>query len=215
MSLILAIFAHLKARYQRLLQWERFALIREREWLFALQGSADDFEQRFNDDVIQTSRDEFFRLSSWTEDHDVFGFCIADEVALKVPRPSIASFLFLWPVYHFHGSLIRDNGQIYLYGHHRADRIANWALHAANLYYLICAAWLVKTVVAVSLGLPTDGEPHRIFGSFVQPVFIAAIWTLWLLIYARIIEGWARPVHAEIHRVLAEICGNSAAQLKP
>lgn len=204
------ILAKAKSLYQQLVHWERMAFLREQEWLLPVYGTADEFEQRFKVAVSQIPRDDFFRLSSWTEDHEAFGFCIDHEMALKVARPTITGFLFLFrPVYHFHGSLIQNNGQHYLYGENRADRLfVNWVLPAANFYYLFCAAWLVVAVVAVSLDLPMDAETKHMFGNIVQPIFVAGVWTLMLIFYSRFYERWARPVHTETHRILADICGS-------
>jgi len=205
-------FADIKILWQRFEQWERFALLREREWQFPIYGAVDEFERCFKHQVFQVSRDDFFRLNGWREDHIVFGFCLSNEVTLKVPSPPINCILIpYWsrPVYHFHGTLVQRGSELYLYGHNRADRLwVNWWRRAANFYYLICAAWLIASAVALGLGLPMDAETEQQFGSIVQPLFVAGIWTLYLLISAHLIEGLARPVHTEAHRILADICGS-------
>ena len=196
--------ADVDALYQRVLIWERFAFLREREWRIPVQGTTDEFAECFRRLVFQVSRDEFFRLNGWHEDHNEFGFCINDEVALKVPpRPKISYFVRTLslhrPVYHFHGSLIHDGTELCLYGHHRADRYMNkFYLRLANWYFFFCSLWFLSSVGLLVLNLFFDTDIGGTLGSMVVSLILTGVWAIYVIVVAQTIEKYA--VHTQTRR---------------
>ncbi|NNE85277.1 MAG: hypothetical protein HKN28_15030 [Alphaproteobacteria bacterium] len=226
MSWISAKYTQLKDLWQRFVQWERFAILREKEWRFPVYGTTEDFERRFGSLVPQVPRDEFFRLYKKRKPTGTFGFCADDEVVLKVlnpPPPGVRNFPARRQrsVYYFHGQLNQDSSGTYLYGHFRLPtRMARGLLKWMNGFIYTLPAGLIFLAVAYSLGSWPEAAVQVEIGVKVAQAlaYITGLYLLFILtpigiffglmdwLTGRHLEHRDRRACTEAHRLLTEIC---------
>lgn len=222
MSWISDRYAEIKTLWHRFEQWERRVLLREKEWNFPIYGTLEEFEQRFQLLVPVVSRDEFFSLYRRLENPTIFGFCTANEVALKVPKPQASnpiSHFFLWrsSVHYFHGTLTRNDGDLYLFGHYRLPRIwVNRSVGAINAGLILGTCLLLVAFAGLAVELLTGAETEKliIFIALIPFAFAPALIGVALFLawssYGKVFKFLDRHAQVQTHRILTQICGSSA-----
>ncbi|MCZ6586504.1 MAG: hypothetical protein O7B24_00980 [Alphaproteobacteria bacterium] len=221
MSWLSDTYTELKALYQRFVQWERLALLREREWRFPIYGTVEDFEQRFKFLVPQVFRDEFFNMHKRRKTSGHSGFCERGEVAVNVPNPRStgSSKKFLdreTSIYHFHGSLNQDRGGLYLYGHFRLPhQIARGVLRMINSCLIYGAIVFIVAAAAYGVEILTSVvSTHFFYNALISylPFFALFFFLMSLMncLLVRRLERRDRHARAEAYRLLTEICGSPA-----
>jgi hypothetical protein len=213
----------LKALWQRFVQWERFVLLREKEWRFPINGTVEDFEQRFNILVPPSPRNEFFGIKERRKNIRLSGFYESGEVAIKSPNPRPAgktkpSRGREFSLYHFHGSLNQNQGNLYLYGHNRlTQQTAKGALRAINSWLIYGGTLLIIALAARGVEILTGAALAHFISSFlifwlplILPIF--ALGAVINCLFGRFSEYYDRRARAETYRLLAEICSSAPPQ---
>ena len=214
-------YSELKSKWQRFKQWERFTLLREKEWRFPVYGTADEFEQRFNNLIPSSSPDEFFNMRKRRKTSGLSGFCMRGEVAVNAPNPRISGVnkRFLdkeTSIYHFHGSLNQDRGGLYLYGRYRLPHQILRMISSCLIYGAILLGGAVVYGVQIFTGAFTT---HLFINTLISYLpFFALIFVLvsvmnWLLV--RHLERRDRPARMETQRLLLDICGSPSPKKPP
>ena len=141
---------------------------------------------------------------------------------MKVPNPqpnNTLSYIYRWrsSVHYFHGTLIRNDGDLCLFGHYRLPPTwVNRILGAINAGLLLGTTLLFVALAALGVELLTGAETEKLitfiallpfaFAIALLGLVLSLLWSLFGIIF-KFLDRLAR---AEAYRLLTEICGSPA-----
>ncbi len=196
-----------KLTWQRFERWERVYLLREPEWRIPVDGTVEEFQNRFGDRVTVVSKEEFFKRYRKRKTVEILGFCHGDEFALKLPNSPKRL------VHYLHGVFVKGGDFDYVYAQYRLLHNKS-RRYLGNIHFFLFGVifFLLGAVSAFVIEWTTDAPAIGwllLALLFLGPYFLAMTILVISVDLLTLMFANRRNRHARegTYQLLEEICG--------